>query len=121
MSDLICKNTMTRCQTPGACSPHGGCRVIALECRAEVAHDTLTVIRAVLKTAEAEIDELKAANEILRKDAERHQWLRIHEFDIGSYHGVHEHNAAAWFESISDEAIDAAIADELAFETESKS
>lgn len=26
MSDLICRNTMMRCQTPGMCSPHGGCR-----------------------------------------------------------------------------------------------
>ena len=26
MTDLICRNTMTRCQTPGTCSPHGGCR-----------------------------------------------------------------------------------------------
>uniref|UniRef100_A0AAU6W341 Uncharacterized protein n=1 Tax=Pseudomonas phage Touem01 TaxID=3138548 RepID=A0AAU6W341_9VIRU len=25
MSDLICRNTMTRCLTPGMCSPHGGC------------------------------------------------------------------------------------------------
>lgn len=25
MSDLICRNTMVRCQTPGMCSPHGGC------------------------------------------------------------------------------------------------
>ncbi|MCK9740041.1 hypothetical protein LT697_00590 [Pseudomonas syringae pv. syringae] len=26
MSELICFKTMTRCQTPGMCSPHGGCR-----------------------------------------------------------------------------------------------
>lgn len=25
MSDLICCKTMQRCQTPGMCSPHGGC------------------------------------------------------------------------------------------------
>ncbi|TKD30027.1 hypothetical protein [Azotobacter chroococcum] len=25
MSDLICRKTMMRCQTPGMCSPHGGC------------------------------------------------------------------------------------------------
>ena len=25
MSDLICRKSMTRCQTPGMCSPHGGC------------------------------------------------------------------------------------------------
>lgn len=26
MSDLICRKTMMRCQTPGMCSPHGGCQ-----------------------------------------------------------------------------------------------
>lgn len=25
MSDLICRKSMTRCQTPGMCAPHGGC------------------------------------------------------------------------------------------------
>ena len=25
MSDLICRKSMMRCQTPGMCSPHGGC------------------------------------------------------------------------------------------------
>jgi hypothetical protein len=51
----------------------------------------------------------------LRKDAERHRWLRQYEFDIGSYHGVHEHNHAAWFEHIDDEAIDRSIAEEAKF------
>ena len=26
MSDLICRKTMMRCQTPGTCSPYGGCQ-----------------------------------------------------------------------------------------------
>ena len=26
MSDLICRKTMTRCQTLGMCAPHGGCQ-----------------------------------------------------------------------------------------------
>lgn len=26
MSDLICRKSMVRCQTPGMCSPHGGCQ-----------------------------------------------------------------------------------------------
>lgn len=26
MTDLICRKSMTRCQTPGMCSPHGGCQ-----------------------------------------------------------------------------------------------
>ena len=26
MSDMICRKSMTRCLTPGMCSPHGGCQ-----------------------------------------------------------------------------------------------
>lgn len=26
MTDMICRKSMQRCQTPGMCSPHGGCR-----------------------------------------------------------------------------------------------
>lgn len=26
MTDLICRKTMKRCQTPGMCSTHGGCQ-----------------------------------------------------------------------------------------------
>lgn len=26
MSDLICRKTLMRCQTPGMCSPYGGCQ-----------------------------------------------------------------------------------------------
>lgn len=26
MSDLICRKTMMRCQTPGMCAPYGGCQ-----------------------------------------------------------------------------------------------
>lgn len=26
MTDLICRKSMTRCLTPGTCSPHGGCQ-----------------------------------------------------------------------------------------------
>lgn len=25
MTDMICRKSMTRCQTPGMCAPHGGC------------------------------------------------------------------------------------------------
>lgn len=60
-----------------------------------------------------------APDESLRKDAERLRWLRTHEFDIGSYHGTHEHNTSAWFEHISDEAIDLAILGEQQFAKES--
>lgn len=51
----------------------------------------------------------------VQKDADRHRWLRRYEFDIGSYHGVQEHNHQAWFEHISDESIDRCIADEAEF------
>jgi hypothetical protein len=51
----------------------------------------------------------------VQKDADRLRWLRRHEFDIGSYHRVHEHSAAAWFEHITDESIDQCIADEAEF------
>lgn len=61
----------------------------------------------------------KAAEDGLLKDAERHRWLRRYEFDIGSFHGVHEHNAKAWFEHIDDEAIDLCIVEEAAFAVES--
>ena len=63
----------------------------------------------------------KALKEVaeLRKDAERHRWLRTNEFDIGSYHGTHEHNVSAWFEHISDESIDEMIAEEAKFAKES--
>ena len=30
MTDLICRKTMQRCQTPGMCMPHGGCKVSVL-------------------------------------------------------------------------------------------
>lgn len=62
---------------------------------------------------------MRIENESLRKDAERYRWLRLHEFDIGSYHPTNEHNAEAWFESISDESIDQCIADEADFAKES--
>lgn len=29
MSELICRKTMMRCQTPGMCAPHGGCSTSA--------------------------------------------------------------------------------------------
>lgn len=55
----------------------------------------------------------------LRKDAERYRWLRQHEFDIGSYHPGHEHNASDWFEHIDGELIDRGISDESEFAADS--
>ena len=31
MTDLICRKSLTRCQTPGMCSPHGGCQTPEVE------------------------------------------------------------------------------------------
>lgn len=73
---------------------------------------------AEFKVQGRRLDELKADNDALRQDADRLRWLRQHEFDIGSYHGVHEHNATAWFEHISDSDIDSMIADEAQFAKE---
>jgi hypothetical protein len=59
--------------------------------------------------------DMRQADKIMdrdRKDAERHRWLRANNYDTGSYHHVHEFNAAAWFEHLDDAAIDAAIEDE---------
>lgn len=56
----------------------------------------------------------------VQKDADRLRWLRRHEFDIGSYHGLQEHNHQAWFEHIDDESIDRAIAEEAKFAAENE-
>lgn len=74
----------------------------------------------VVDALTAERDQLKGECEALRKDAERLRWLRTNEFDIGSYHGVQEQNATAWFKHISDESIDQCIADETQFAAENE-
>ena len=71
------------------------------------------------KYARRLIAELKAEVEALRKDAERYRWLRQHDFDIGSYHPGHEHNASDWFEHIDGELIDRGISDESEFAADS--
>lgn len=57
--------------------------------------------------------------EALRKDAERYRWLRVNEFDIGSYHPEGDHNHESWFEHLDDQSIDRCIADEAEFAAES--
>lgn len=53
MSDLICRKTLMRCQTPGMCSPHGGC---------QSQHDRDS---SELRRLCAERDQLRTANQRL--------------------------------------------------------
>lgn len=62
MSDLICKNTMRACNTPGICSPHGGCRPAAGQLVHPDEHNKLREDYAAL---EAECERL--ADELDRK------------------------------------------------------
>lgn len=57
--------------------------------------------------------------EELRKDAGRYRWLRVNEFDIGSYHPEGDHNHESWFEHFDDESIDRSIVEEAEFADES--
>ena len=95
--DMICRKTMTRCQTPGMCSPHGGCQdPVVAELRAvnfdyqlgaDAASTEIARLKAEidrLRTAEGDAmtykagmenvaqqrDQLKAENEALRRRAE---------------------------------------------------
>lgn len=155
MADLICRNTMQRCNTPGMCSPHGGCKpaqqpstgIVGLERSLsnllavihrdgghfQQEHGAQKSIEAAEKVVIGERSEasewqhaaqvadagakkladyavqLEAELEAFRKDAERYRWLRANNYDIGSYHPAHEHNASAWFEHLEDFDIDAAM------------
>lgn len=87
MSDMVCRKSMMRCQTPGMCSPHGGCRdelttakdrqisaLIAeserLKNRLEVDprhdYDGISTRDATVKVLDEQVDQLKAENEALR-------------------------------------------------------
>lgn len=69
MSDLICRNTMMRCQTPGMCSPHGGCRETE-----PVSSVWLEQLRSEFRAAVREREALKVENDrlkTLRSTAER--------------------------------------------------
>lgn len=89
MSDMVCRKSMMRCQTPGMCSPHGGCRdevttakdrqisaLIAenerLKNRLEVDprhdYDGISTRDATVKVLDEQVDQLKAENERLRAD-----------------------------------------------------
>ena len=89
MSDMVCRKSMMRCQTPGMCSPHGGCRdevttakdrqisaLIAenerLKNRLEVDprhdYDGISTRDATVKVLDEQVDQLKAENVRLRAD-----------------------------------------------------
>lgn len=91
MSDMVCRKSMMRCQTPGMCSPHGGCRdevttakdrqisaLIAenerLKNRLEVDprhdYDGISTRDATVKVLDEQVDQLKAENERLAKTAD---------------------------------------------------
>lgn len=66
MSDLICKNTMARCQTMGMCAPYGGCRETE-----PVSSVWLEQLRAEFRQAVRDRDRITAENESLRREADQ--------------------------------------------------
>lgn len=77
MSGLICRKSMTRCLTPGMCSPHGGCRDDAAANGTELQNlraDNAQLVYALKQQEQsylvlrAELDQLKAENEEDAKD-----------------------------------------------------
>ncbi len=83
MSDLICRKSMMRCQTPGTCSPHGGCQDRSFNPdwgRVEAAQESLREHMQIIVQLRAEI-------ESLRKDSERYRALfRDHDgFDYSDW------------------------------------
>lgn len=67
MSDLICRKTMMRCQTPGMCAPYGGCRaeVAILADKVLVPRELLERILANLETAYIPWEETKELRTLL--------------------------------------------------------
>jgi hypothetical protein len=47
MNDMICRKSMTRCITPGMCSPHGGCKDPATESLREVVDQQQALIASL--------------------------------------------------------------------------
>lgn len=64
MSDMTCRKTMMRCQTPGMCAPHGGCSAGTLV-HADVRYSDSTAPRDCLhgrqigKCADCEVEKLE--------------------------------------------------------------
>lgn len=65
MTDLICRKSMTRCLTPGMCSPHGGCWPEDSHMRA------IRSLRGDCADLIAERDHLKAEIQALRESNDK--------------------------------------------------
>lgn len=85
MTDMICRKSMSRCLTPGMCSPHGGCRDDAAANGKELQNlrTDNNQLNYALKQSElrylelrAERDQLKAENEALR-NPDAHTMLEL--------------------------------------------
>lgn len=95
MTDLICKNTMRQCQTPGMCSPFGGCREVE-----PVSSVWLEQLRTEFRASVRECERLQAENETLRAEAKR-----LEEANAGMQKDVVQHRrrksqyfrAVRWF------------------------
>lgn len=83
-----------------------------VECRFEVSEDTLSTIRGCLRAAEGDIDQLKAENEALRKDAERYRFLRDEDDDLVAAVSVAQDSITFLGGAHLDSAVDAAMSKE---------
>ena len=109
MSDMVCRKSMMRCQTPGMCSPHGGCRdevttakdrqisaLIAenerLKNRLEVDprhdYDGISTRDATVKVLDEQVDQLKAENEQLKAESEQAKLISRIAYNFDGYKAV---------------------------------
>ena len=85
MGDFICRNTMMRCNTPGMCVPHGGCkpqdvqkaRIAELERKLEQAEQIINRECQAAAAYRMQALELERELEACRKDAERLRTLLV--------------------------------------------
>ena len=92
--------------------------VLALIAELEILKYDCKVANSCVNAEKKESKRIIDENESLKKDAARYRWLRVNEFDIGSYHPEGDHNHESWFEHFDDQSIDQGIADEAEFAAE---